>query len=236
MIAQQLSLLSQGLSGVTIISVFSSALPGTFVIPRTVDATAILFKESITRFSAKQYSYPKKKNKSCPKTIIHLGKAKTRLAPALNKLSKVTKPISTLKSKLYQKLGLSCLFPKFLRPYQPVIQRLLCKFGLEEDDNQGFIETGDSDCNSENICRDPSLEDKVITRGHGFSNSYSSGQNQIDTYDDCFQEKERITYGSRVIAKLVNDSSCDDPRYQGICQELSIQNKIVFEDECQSPG
>ena len=217
-------------------SVFSSALPGTFIIPRTVDATAILFKESTSLFSAKQYSYPKKKKKSCSKTIIHLGKAKRRLATVLNKLSIVTKPISTLKSKLYQKLGLSCLFSKFLRPYQPVIQRVLCKVGLEEDDNQGFIEIENSECNSEKMCKEKSFEDKVITRSYGFLSSYSSSQNQVDTYDDCFQDKEKITYGARVIAKLVNDSSCDDPRYRGICQELSIQNKIIFEDDCQSPG
>ena len=80
------------------------------------------------------------------------------------------------------------------------------------------------------------LEERVITRSHGYSSYYSSIQNQVETYDDCFQEKEKLTYGSRVIAKIVNDSSCDDPRYRGICQELSIQNKIVFEDECQSPG
>ena len=231
-----MSLLSLGLSGVTVLSVFSSALPGTFILPRTVDATAILFKESITLIGAKQYSYTKKKKKSCSKTIIHLGKAKRRLAPFLNKLTKVTKPISSLKSKLYKKIGLSCIFPKFLRPYQSVILRLLCKFGLEEDDNQGFIETGNSECESENICREPSLEERVITRSHGYSSYYSSSQNQVETYDDCFQEKEKITYGSRVIAKIVNDSSCDDPLYRGICQELSIQNKIVFEDECQSPG
>ena len=231
-----MSLLSQGLSGVTILSVFSSALPGTFVIPRTVKATAILFQESITLFGAKQYSYSKKKKKSCSKTIVHLGKAKRRITPVLNKLTIVTKPISTLKSKLYQKLGLSCLFPKFLRPYQPVIQRLLCKVGLDEDDNQGFIEIENSECNSEKMCTEQSLEEKVITRSHGFLSSYSSSQNQVETYDDCFQDEEKITYGSRVIAKLVNDSSCDDPRYRGICQELSIQNLIVFEDECQSTG
>ena len=232
-----MSLLSSGLSGVTILSVFSSAIPGTFIIPRTIDATAILFKEPENLFSSKESSYPKKKKRSCSKTIIPLGRTKRKIMPVLNKISRIMKPISTFKSKLYDKLGLSCVIPKLLRPYQPAIKRLQCKFGLDEiDENRGFIETGKSSCNSKQRCREPSLERKAITRSHGLLSSYHSNQINVNSYEDCFPENEKATYGSRVLAKLVNDSSCDDPRYRGICEELSDQNRIVVEDDCQSDG
>ena len=79
-----MSLLSSGLFGVTILSVFSSAIPGTFIIPRTIDATAILFKESGTLFSSKESSYPKKKKRYCSKTIIPLGRTKRKVQPICN--------------------------------------------------------------------------------------------------------------------------------------------------------
>ena len=221
----------------TVLSVFSSLIPGTFLVTRTVDATAILFKEADTFFSSKQSFYPTSHGRSCTKTIIPLGKAKRRLTPLLNKITKVTRPISALKSKIYEKLGISCVFPRILRPYQPLIERLSCKLGLDEgDNNEGFVQMSTFSCDSDNICREPSFENKVITRSHRLPNLDSAIPNQINTYDDCFQDIEKVTYGSRVIATLVNDSSCEDPRYQGICQELFTQKQILFEDDCRSVG
>ena len=221
----------------TILSVFSSSLPGTFLIPRTVDATAIIFKEPDTTFAAKESLYSPKNKKLCPKTIIPLGKVKRRLRPFFNKIEKITRPISNLKSKLYQKLGISCVLPRLLRRYQPNLQRISCKLGLdEEDDNPGFIHVNAFTCNSNTVCRESSFESKFITRSHGLPNVDLENDNQINTYDECFSNTKKITYGARVISKLVNDVSCQDPRYQGICQELEVQNRIVFEDDCQTAG
>ena len=34
----------------------------------------------------------------------------------------------------------------------------------------------------------------------------------------------------------VDDQPCEDIRYQGICQELIFQNRVLFEENCRSPG
>ena len=47
---------------------------------------------------------------------------------------------------------------------------------------------------------------------------------------------KKVTYGSRVLAKIVDDQPCEDVRYQGICQELIFQNRVLFEENCRSPG
>ena len=61
-------------------------------------------------------------------------------------------------------------------------------------------------------------------------------ENQANTYDDCFDDMRKITYGARVLAKLVDDVSCDDPRYEGMCEELIAQDRVLNEENCQSIG
>ena len=143
-------------------------------------------------------------------------------------------PISTAQSKVYQKLGISCLIPKLLRPLQPIVERLSCKLGLDLEEDSGYMKSGLS-CN-EKTCRDPSIESRLITRDLGVPNMDDMIQGQISTYDDCFPEMEKATYGSRVLAKLVDDVSCEDPRYQGICQEQSLKNRELLEENCLSTG
>ena len=222
MVNAEVTLLSVGIPGATVLSVFSSSLPGTFLLPRTVPATAILFKEPDPLLTSRQYSYAKSHHRSCPKTL---------LPPVLNKLSKLTKPISTIKSNLYRKLGISCLFPRLLRPFHPLIERIGCKLGFEANDNNEVTQGCDT-----SACRDPSREDKVVTRSLGLPNMDYMIQGQITTMDDCFDDMLKVTYGSRVLAKLVNDQPCDDVRYQNICQEMSSQNRVLFEEDCQSTG
>jgi hypothetical protein len=41
-------------------------------------------------------------------------------------------------------------------------------------------------------------------------------------------------YGARVLAKIVDDQSCDDPKYQQVCQEVMDQNRVIDEDGCVS--
>ena len=149
----------------------------------------------------------------------------------MNIVSRITKPISTFKSKIYQQLGLSCLFPKLLRPFQPILKHVRCKLGLDEDN--GFIET--SPCGSV-VCNETSTENKVITRNRGLPNLEFMIEGQVSTMDDCFDDMKKVTYGSRIQAKLVDDQSCEDPRYQSMCQETIDQNRILFEEDCISPG
>ena len=237
----QVTLLSSGLEGATILAVFSTALAGTFLIERTVAATAILFSEAEEReASSKQFSstphFSSNIKASCPRTP--LTKVKRRIQPVLDILSKITKPVSTAKSKVYQKLGLSCLFPKLLRPIEPIIEKVTCKLGLDEDEaeSRGFMKMKIMNCSS---CLDPSSELKTVTRSLGIIEMESMDEiieNQVSTYDDCFDDMRKITYGARVQAKLVDDEDCEDPRYQGICEELMTQGRVLNEEDCQSIG
>ena len=168
--------------------------------PRTVDATAILFKETGPSFSSKQSIYSQTKNRACAKTILPLGKAKRKFQPFFNKIGKITSPISALKSNIYQKLGISCVLPRLVRRYQPIIQRINCKLGLDEEvDDQGFINVNEFSCNSDEVCQEPSSERKLITRSHGFPSLDYVNQNQINTYDDCFHDIGKVTYGSTIL-------------------------------------
>ena len=196
-------------------------------------ATAILFKEADRLISSKQSVHYN--GRSCSKTLIPLGRVKRRLTPLWNKITKVTSPISSIKLKIYDKFGLSCLFPKLFRPVQPVFDRLSCKLGLDvELNNEGYMETSESACDGARSCKESSSENKLITRSLGATHAISNSQNQVGSYDECFHDIEKVTYGSRVIAKLVDDSSCEDSRYQGICQELAIQNRIIYDENCKS--
>ena len=94
----------------------------------------------------------------------------------------------------------------------------------------------DSSANPPYTCTEPSIENKIITRSHGLPNMDFMIEDDVSTYDDCFPEMTKATYGSRVLAKLVDDVSCEDTRYQTICQEQSVQNRVLFEEDCRSPG
>ena len=59
---------------------------------------------------------------------------------------------------------------------------------------------------------------------------------EISTIDDCFSDMEKVVYGSRIRAKLVDDASCDDPKYEEECQNLMVNDRIVMEDDCETPG
>ena len=240
----QVGLLSSGLEGSTILAVFSSASiagAATFLFERTVAASAILFSEAQEgEASSRQFSSTphvrSNANKTCPRTP--LSKIKRRVQPALNILSKITRPVSKAKSQVYQKLGLSCLFPKLLRPFESIIEKVTCKLGLDEDQEEvnGFIKIKNTNCSS---CLDPSSEMKPVTRSLGVNEMESIDEileNQVSTYDDCFDDMRKVKYGARVLAKLVDDVPCEDPRYEGICEELMTQGRVLNEEDCQSIG
>ena len=234
----QVGLLSSGLEGANVLAVFSTALVGTFIAERTFPATAIIFTEAEgDSLSSKQSSHSHSSSNSkpsCPRTP--LTKVKRTIQPVLNKLSKITKPVSEVKSKIYQKLGIRCLFPKLLRPFEPIIEKVTCKLGLDEDsvEANGFMRMTSTNCSS---CSEPSSEIKQVTRSLGIMEEIDEIlENEVSTLDDCFDDMKKVTYGSRVVAKLVDDVSCDDPRYEGICEELMIQGRVIDEDNCQSEG
>ena len=231
LLESEVSVLAEGLEGATILSVFSSSLPETFIVPRTVPATAILFKEPDPLSTARNSLYKKKPKRACAQTILPLGRMKKKLSPVMNTISKVTQPISSLKSRFYNKLGLSCLVPKLLRPFHKLIEKITCKLGLDIENEymRGSL------CNPLN-CNETSLETKMVTNDLGLPNTDYLMKNRVTTYDDCFRDIPKATYGSRVLAKIVDDVSCNDYRYMRICEELINQDQILMEENCRSPG
>ena len=231
-----------GINGAVVVAVFSSAIPGTFLIPRTVPATAAIFTEPddtlLSRISRQSGYSPSHRHQSCPRAVIPLGRklntvqkkiANSPLSVITNVISRIQSKTSPVKARIYQKLRLSCLFPKLLRPFAPTFLYLRCKLGLEDD---GFMET--PPC-SATVCREPTIEDRVITRDRGLPNLDFMIEGQVSTMDDCFDNMKKVVYGNRVQAKLVDDESCENPRYQPLCQEEIDQNRVLLEQNCLSP-
>ena len=79
------------------------------------------------------------------------------------------------------------------------------------------------------------MEYRPITRDRGLPNLDFMIDGEVSTMDDCFSDMEKVVYGSRVRAKIVDDSSCDDPKYEEECQKLMLQNRIVMEENCETP-
>ena len=157
-----------GLNGGTVLSVFSSNIPGTFAVPRTIPATGVLIAEPSILLTSRQSSFSQNDNqhhRSCPRPVINIGQklntAESKLLPFLSRFSKVISlitnfqtKISDLQSRAFQKLRISCLLPKLLRPFEPVMKHIKCKLGLDED---GFMET--PTCNA-TACMNPIITDR----------------------------------------------------------------------------
>ena len=224
------------------LAVFSSNLPGTFSVPRTVSATAALLAEpGITPISRQSAHPTSHQQEACPRPAINLGGklkvAEDNISPFLNRISKVTttiadfqSKISALKSRIFQKLGLSCLFPRISRSFEPLFKYVQCTLGLNDD---GFMET--PTCNA-SACSNPSIEDRIITRDRGLPNVDSMIEGMVSTMDDCFEDMEKVVYGSRIQAKIVDDQPCEDEKYRNICQEAMSQGQILLEENCESTG
>ena len=209
------------------------------MIPRTVDATAIIFTEpdiTIPRTTvSRKLSYGDSiPDRACDRPLIHLGKnnsrRKNKESPLRDqvskKLEKVRTKIKSIKMKIYDKLHIGCLFPKLIRPFEPTFEYIRCKLGLEEDE---FLEA--AQCNS--IVCEKSLEDKIITNDRG-PTPMRMMKLQAQTLSDCFDDIPKVRYGARVLAKIVRDESCDDPDYQQICQELMNEGRILDQEKCQN--
>ena len=227
-----------GINGATVISVFSSSLARSFLIPRIVPATAALFSERNIAANSRQ-SESDLHEHSCPRPVIRVGETlkqvQNKISPLTeiysrvsNRFSKIASKISTIKSDISERLRLTCLLPKILRPFMPILEYTRCKLGLNED---GFMET--PPC-KETSCLEPNVQDRPITRDMGIPNFDFMMAGKVSTLDDCFPDMEKIAYGARVIAKLVDDQSCDDARYSSICQEALQENRTVSIESCQT--
>ena len=238
-VAADVTLLTAGITGAVVLSVYSSDLPQSgFLIPRTVDATAAIFTEpddaiprtSISRQSSHGNSH---RHEACPRPIISLGDKINQIADKTSLLfDKVSEPIAKLEAKiggfkmsLVDKLGIGCLVPKLIRSFEPIFQFLRCKLGLEEDE---FMEA--AQCNS--VRCEESIEEQVITNSR--PSPMIMMTLDVQTMSDCFGDMKEVRYGSRVLAKIVRDQSCDAPQYQEICQDLFSEDRVIKEENCQT--
>ena len=228
-----------GIDGATVLSAFSSSLAGSFLIPRTVLATAVLFAEPIISATSRQ-SQNNLRHHSCPRPVIRVGETlknvQNKISPFFevhsritNRFSRIVSKISSIQSNILESLRLTCLFPKVVKPFMPILKYARCKLGLEED---GFMETPPCKAIS---CLESSIQDRPITRDLGIPNLDFMIEGRVSTLDDCFPDMEKITYGTRVIAKLVDDQSCDLPRYSSVCQDLLQRNRTVLSESCKTP-
>ena len=222
------------------LSVYSSDLPESgFLIPRTVNATAVIFTEpddAIPRTSISRQSPfgGKHQDPSCRRPIIHLGRKINRVTNKRNPLiksivkqfEKVRSRIGRIKMRLYDKLGIGCLFPKLIHPFEPTLRYFRCKLGLEEDE---YMEA--AQCNA--MTCEESLEEKIITNDLGPAPMRMMDLD-VQTMSDCFDDMREVRYGARVLAKIVRDASCDDPKYQQICMDLMNENRVIDAENCQT--
>ena len=222
------------------LSVYSSDLPESgFLIPRTVDATAVIFTEpddAIPRTSISRHSTYGNTHydSSCRRPIIHLGRKINQITnkknPLINSIAKqyekVRSRIGRLKMRLYDKLGIGCLFPKLIHPFEPTLRYFRCKLGLEDDE---YMEA--AQCNA--MTCEESLEEKIITNDIGPAPMKMMNLD-VQTMSDCFDDMKEVKYGARVLAKIVRDGSCDDPKYQQICMDLMNENRVIEEENCQT--
>ena len=218
---------------------YSTALTQSgFLLARTVDATAVLFTEpnvaiSRTSISRQDPGSNSRNDPSCNRPILSFGakiNAKTRLPlvkKAMEIVEQVQEKVAPIKMTIYDKLRISCLFPKIIRHFEPILKHARCKLGLDED---GYLEA--ARC-GEMACQE-SVEQKQIT--HDLGPAPMKMMNlEVQTMADCFGEMQEVSYGARILAKIVNDQSCDDPRYQNMCKEAIEAGRIIEEEKCSTP-
>ena len=240
-IATDVSLLTAGISGAVVLSVCSSDLPPSgFLIPRTVDATAVLFAESVDTIPRKsftrKYSYENSYHKrACPRSRLKVQpypilQEENRKSPLLETVStqikKVHTSIGRTKMRVANKLGIGCLVPKITRPFEPMFRYLRCKLGFKDDEYMDAAQ-----CNAVR-CEESISEEKVVTSSR--PTTLRMMNLDVQTKSDCFKDVGEVKYGARVLAKLIRDASCDDPEYQQICQDLLNENRVTEEDGCRT--
>ena len=152
------------------------------------------------------------------------------IQPVQKVIQKVQAEVGRIKMRAFNKLNIACLVPKLIRPFEPLLLYTRCKLGLGEDE---FMEA--ASCN-EMRC-EASMEEKPITNDNMDNETMETMETMplgVQTMSDCFGEMPQIMYGARVLSKLVDDKSCNDPKYQQECEELMSQNRVIMEDTCET--
>ena len=57
----------------------------------------------------------------------------------------------------------------------------------------------------------------------------------MEIIDDCFQDMSKLQYGVRVLIRVSDNESCDDPRLHEICKSLLEEDKVIMEEACSTP-
>ena len=240
-VATDVSLLTAGISGAVILSVCSSdRTQSGFLIPRTVDATAVLFTESVDTIPqvslTRKYFYdnshhngacPRSRMKVQPYPIVQTENKKSPLIKTVSSLlKKANARIGRTKMRVANKLGIGCLVPKMTRPFESMFRYLRCELGIKDDE---YLEA--AQCNAVR-CEESISEEKVITNSR--PTTLRMMNLDVQTKSDCFKDVREVKYGARVLAKLIRDASCDDPEYQQICRDLLNENRVIEEDGCRT--
>ena len=224
-------------------SVFSSALANSgFLVERSLPATAIIFPEPETSSSQRRENFyqtdfdrtSEDTQGSCSRPKLPIGQA---LDPILNKIpepiTRIHSKFEMTKARILDKLGLQCLFPKLIHPFNPIFKYVRCLLGINSND--GFLSVPSCDYRPTTICSKQDVQEQEIT--HSLYTPYIPTTDlRIRTIDSCFPGLERVSYGARILIKLVDDQPCDDVRYNNECNELIETNRIVSEHTCETPG
>ena len=134
---------------------------------------------------------------------------------------------SMYKAAAVDKARLSCLIPILRRPFEPILEHFRCKLGISEDP---YMEAPPCD---PTICSKSEIEDREITMTKPIPTMVLMNIS-VETIDDCFQDMTKLQYGARVLIKVADDESCDDPRFSDMCENLLKEDKVIMEDTCSS--
>ena len=133
-----------------------------------------------------------------------------------------------IKAQVFEFLRLQCLMPYILQPYKPMLTYIRCLLGLNSDSSIKV-----PPCRSIQ-CTQTENEVREITRHLDVNLDQDFTNLRVRTTADCFPNQKKIQYGARILAKLVDDISCDDIRYQSVCDTLLNQNRVILMDSCNS--
>ena len=232
----------EGIEGANIVSIFSTTLESSgFLVPRTLPATAVVFTEpQIANQRKKSYSHQShaggKIYKRCSNSIIPLGDKKDFihrslspvLDPILSLINLFQSKTGLFKAQLFDILGLQCLIPTLIQPYEPFLLYVRCLLGLDSDSSVKVPR-----CSSIR-CTQTDNEVREISRHLELPSDLHFINLRVRTMADCFPKLPKIRYGTRVLTKLVDDLPCQDPRYTAICDVLLEQNRVILAEQCDS--
>ena len=259
--AAEVSLLTAGLPGAVVVSVFSTGFGAQsgFVVNRTVPATAVLFSEpdvtlartSISRGPTTQHSQMR-----CDRPIIPLGAVVSTITSTVQSF-----PIWLLRNLTPPLLrpNVDSIIARFMNIYAGLIEmvsvykaaavdkaRLSCFIPYLRRPFEpilerfrcklGILEDPYMEAPACNpiICSPSEVEEREITMTKPIPSMVLMNMS-VQTIDDCFNDMAKLVYGTRVLIKVTDDEGCDNPRFSDTCQDLLKDDRVVMEESCTSP-